>query len=145
MTLNSQFSKANMYTEQPPTRKITLKAILYIVLALLSIVLWIHHLFVPSLPGNWLWISGLFILGSGGLILLDFNKRRSGTQKAQQSFLLLIWLCSILEVALIALVFVMQFNGNANVKGLSENLLSGALVSLFTWLAYRAYRYVDCG
>lgn len=224
MTLNSQFSKANMYSEQPHTRKITLKAILYIVLALLSIVLWIHNLFVPSLPGNWLWISslfilgiivglgsmvfsnfkkwwpnaqnsqeqqetasdpgtsqqtyrilmglysilmltiiitlfvfvptlvkswllfsGLFILGSGGLILLDFNKRRSGAQKAQQSFSLLIWLCSILEVALIALVFVMQFNGNANVKGLSENLLSGALVSLLTWLAYRAYRYVDWG
>jgi hypothetical protein len=237
MTLNSQFSKANMYSEQPPTRKITLKVILYIVFALLNIALWIHNLFVPSLTGNWLWISGLFILGiivglgsmvfsnfkkwwpnaqnsqeqqetaigpgtsqqtyrmlmglysimtliiivtlfvfvptlvqnwllvsvlfilgSGGLILLDFNKRRSGAQKVQElremgsslvtsqcSFSLLIWLCSILEMALIAVVVVMQFNGTANAKGLSESLLSGALISLLTWLAYRAYRYVDWG
>jgi len=235
MTLNSQFSNAKLYSEQPPARKITLKVILYIVLALLNIVLWIHNLFVPSLPGNWLWIcslfilgmilglgslvlsnlkkwwpnaqnsqeqqetaigpgtsqqtyrmlmglysimtliiivtlfvfvptlvqnwllvSVLFILGSDGLILLDFNKRRSGAQKAQEqwemasspvtsqrSYSLLIWLCSILEMALIAVVVVMQFNGTENVKGLSENLLSGALVSLFAWLAYRAYRYID--
>ena len=224
MTQHSQFSNANLYSEQPPTRKITMKAILYIVLALLNITLWIHNLIVPSLTGNWLWIcslfilglilgssslafsnfkkwwpnaqnrqeqqetasgpgtsqqtyrilmwlysilmltiivtlfvfvptlvqnwllvSGLFILGSGGLILLDFNKRRSGAQKAQQSFSLLVWLCSILEVVLVAVVFVMQFNGTANAKGLSESLISGALVSLLTWLAYRAYRYVDWG
>lgn len=224
MTQNSQFSKANMYSEQPPTRKITLKVVLYIVFVLLNIMLWIYNLIVPSLTGNRLWIcslfilglilgssslafsnfkkwwpnaqnrqeqqetasgpgtsqqtyrifmwlysilmltiivtlfvfvptlvqnwllvSGLFILGSSGLILLDFNKRRSGAQKAQQSFSLLLWLCSILEVALIAVVFVMQFNGTANAKGLSESLISGALVSLLTWLAYRAYRYVDWG
>jgi hypothetical protein len=235
MTQHSQFSKANIYSEQPPTRKITLKVILYIVLALLNITLWIHNLFGPSLSVNWLWICslfilglifgssslafsnfkkwwpnaqnsqeqqetasgpgtsqqtytilmwlysimmltiivalfvfvptltqnwqwicGLFILGSGGLILLDFNKRRSGAQKArepretvtipgasQRGFSLLIWLCSILEVALVAVVFVMQFNGNANAKGLSESLISGALISLLAWLACRAYRYID--
>ncbi len=160
MTQHSQFSNANLYSEQPPTRKITLKVILYIVLALLSIVLWIHNLFVPSLPGNWLWISVLFILGIivglGSMVFSNFKKWWPNAQNSQEqremagslvtsqwSFSLLIWLCSILEMALIAVVVVMQFNGTANAKGLSESLLSGALVSLLTWLAYRAYRYID--
>src|SRR5690348_14509337 len=88
MTLNSQFSKANLYSEQPPTRKITLKVILYIVLALLNITLWIHNLFVPSLAGNWLWICSLFILGMilglGSLILSNLKKWWPNAQNRQE-------------------------------------------------------------
>jgi len=156
MTQNSQFSKANIYSEQPPTRKITSKVIIYVALALISTALWIHHLFVPSLTGNWQWVCGLFIIGSGVLILLDFKKRRSGARRAQQqretlsspgtsqrSFSLLMWICSILEVAFCAILMVIQFNGNANAKELFQSLTLGVSVSLFLWLAYRAYRYID--
>ncbi len=62
---------------------------------------------------------------------------------SQRSFSLLMWLCSILEVALFVTLIVMQFNGNANAKELSQSLISGVSVILFIWLAYRAYRYID--
>jgi uncharacterized membrane protein len=156
MTQNSQFSKANIHSEQPPTRKITLKVIIYGALALISTALWIHHLFVPSLTGNWLWVCSLFIIGSGGLILWDFYKRGLTTKKtrtpqetassldtSQPSFSLLMWLCIILEVALGATLLAMQFNGAANTKEFSASLLAGFSVALFTWLAYRASRYID--
>jgi FtsH-binding integral membrane protein len=160
MTQNSQFSKANIYSEQPPTRKIISKVILFVTLALISTAVWIHNLLVPSLTGNWLWICSLFtlglIIGSGSLAFSNLKKWRLSTQNSQEqqetvsipgtsqrSFSLLMWLCSILEVALAATLIVLQFNGNANVKELSQSLISGVAVSLFIWLAYRAYRYID--
>lgn len=160
MTLNSQFSKANMYSEQPPTRKITSKAIFFVALALISIALWIHNLFVPSLTGNWLWVCSLFILGLilglGSLAFSNLKKLWPSRQNSlkqqetvsspgtsQRSFSLLMWICSILEVALFAILVVMQFNGDATTKELSGSLISGVSVSLFLWLGYRAYRYID--
>lgn len=160
MTLNSQFSKANMYSEQPPTRKITSKAIFFAILALIGITVWIHNFFVPSLKGNWLWVCSLFILGLilglGSLAFSNFKKLWSSTQKApqqqetasspvtpQRSFTLLIWISTILELALAAVVVVMQFYGNAITRELSGSLIAGGTVSVLMWFAYRAYRYVD--
>jgi len=159
MTQNSQFSKANIYSEQPRTRNITPKVIFFVALALISTALWIHYLFVPSLTGNWLWICSLFILGliigSSSLVIWNFKKWWPGGHKKQkqatisssttfkQSFFLLIWLYSILEVALAATVIIIQFNGNAYAKELSHSIISGVAVSLLLWLAYRAYRYID--
>jgi hypothetical protein len=159
MTQNSQISKANMYSEQPRTRTITPKVIFFVALALISTALWIHNLFVPSLTGNWLWVCSLFtiglIIGSSSLAIWNFKKWWPGTQNIQQqettsspttskrSFSPLMWLYSILEVALVATLIVIQFNGNAYAKELSHSLISGFSVSLFLWLAYRASRYID--
>jgi F0F1-type ATP synthase assembly protein I len=160
MTQNSQFSKANLYSEQPPARKITSKAMFFIAMALISIAVWIHNLFVPSLTGNWLWVSSLFILG---LILglgsmafsnlkklwpsrqnsLEQQETASSPGASRRNFSLLIWICSILEMALGAALVVMQFYGNATTKELSGSLIAGLAVSLFLWFAYRAYRYID--
>jgi hypothetical protein len=235
MTQNSRYSTTNMYSEQPPTQKITPKIIFYVVSALMSIALWIQSLFVPSQTRKWLWdcglfllgliigsgslvfsnfkkwwsstqniqeqqemasstdtyqqtfsiliwlysilmmtfivtlfiivpsltqnwlrVCGLFIIGSCGLILWDFTKHRLAAKKtrvqqetassldtSQRSFSMLMWLCTILEVALVAIIIVMLFKGNANDKELSGSLISGCSVGLFIWLAYRAYHYVD--
>jgi hypothetical protein len=235
MTQNPRYSTTNMYSEQPPTRKVTPKVIFYVVLALMSIAPWIHSLFVPTQTRNWLWdcgllllgliigsgslvfsnfkkwwsstqntygqqemasssdtyqqtfsilmwlysilmmtfivtlfvivpsliqnwlrICGLFIIGSCGLILWDFTKRllvakktreqqemASSQDTSQRSFSMLMWLCTILEVALVAIIIVMLFNGNANDLELTGSLISGCSVGLFVWLAYRAFRYVD--
>jgi hypothetical protein len=235
MTYNSRFTTTNIYSEQPPTRKITSKAIFYIALALISIAVWIQRLFVLSPTRNWLWIFGLFIfslifgtgsqvvsnlkkwrqskqtileqqettsnydtfqqtlpilmclysimtftlivtlffiaptltqhwllvcvlfiIGSGGLILWEINKRRLNAKKtssqqeiasilniSQPSYTSLMWLCKLLEVLYVAVLFVMLFNRTATDKDLSESLIAGSSVGLFLWLAYRAYRYVD--
>ena len=86
MTQNSQFSKANIYSEQPRTRNITPKVIFFVALALISTALWIHYLFVPSLTGNWLWICSLFLLGliigSSSLAIWNFKKWWPGGHKA---------------------------------------------------------------
>ena len=159
MTQNSQFSKANIYSEQPRTRNITPKVMFFVILALIFTALWVHHLFVPFLPGSKLWICSLFILGliigSSNLTIWNFktwwpgaqNRRRremiSSSIVSKRSFSLLIWFYSILEAALAATLIVIQFNGDAYARELSYSLISGFSVSLFLWLAYRAARYVD--
>jgi hypothetical protein len=232
MTYNSRFSTTNMYSEQPPTRKITSKVIFYIALVLLGCAVWIHRLFVLSPTRNWLWIFGLFffgliigtgsqafsnfkkwwqskqtileqqetisnsdtfqqtlpilmwlysimtltlivtlffiaptltqhwlqvcvlfIIGSCGLILWEFNKRRLSAKKTstqqeitdslstfQPGYTSLMWLCTLLEVLYVAVLFVMLFNNTVNDKELSESLVAGSSVGLFLWLAYRADR-----